>query len=83
MGKKQKDIVLEGLDDQALITAVRQEIERELGKCTQAANPGIFARLQSREGYRAVEQFVIDQCLHNQLTPSAAIGLLESEISDD
>jgi hypothetical protein len=62
-------------------TRLRQSIQREMMRCDPAITPALCRRTKTLDGYRAVEQAIIDLVISQHITPSAAIGLLESEWS--
>lgn len=69
--KIQKSISLEN--------QLREEVKRVIQSTSAGPYPAVTARLRDVEGYRQVEDAVINVVLANNITPGAALALLESE----
>jgi DNA repair protein RadC len=61
-------------------TKLRDEILKQLQRVTQANSPNLYEIIQSKDGYKKVEEMVIRKVLHDQMIPSAVIPLIESEM---
>lgn len=58
---------------------LREAVKAAVQRATPSAYPAVTARLTTVEGYRQVEDAVINVALRNVITPGAALALLESE----
>ena len=63
-----------------LITELRQEILSQLADVEQKACPAVWEYIQSKEGYAYIERRIIAMVCADGITPSAAIGQIESEL---
>lgn len=64
----------------SLTEQLRLEIKRSLDKCHKEILPNVCKRLQTIEGYRAIEARIIELVIKEQITPSAAIAHIELEL---
>lgn len=65
---------------QNVVQQLRGLINDELQKITNVSYPNIYKRIQSKEGYKQVEDSIINMVISNNITPSACIAQLESEL---
>ena len=61
---------------------LRSAIQRELMRCDPDVTPNLCQRLRTLDGYRAVEDTIINMAISQGLMPSACVALLDSEYSD-
>lgn len=66
---------------QSVETRLRLAIKQAVLSLKPAGMPTIWAKVQTNEGYRAVEDAVISLVVNQQLTPAQALAHLESEWS--
>ena len=59
---------------------LRLEIKRHLDKCKKAILPKVHQYIQRVEGYRTIEDRIIQMIIREQITPSAAIAHIETEL---
>ena len=62
------------------VTELRQEILSQLAEVNKRACPVIWEYIQTKEGYAHIERRVIAMVCADGITPSAAIGQIESEL---
>lgn len=62
--------------------ALREEILRQLKKVTQANSPHLWKRLRTKEGYRNLEDQIIQRVIALQIVPAAIIPQMESEMDE-
>lgn len=60
---------------------LREEILRQLKKVTQANSPNIWQGIQTSEGYKKIEQKIIERVISQNLVPAAVIPQMESEMT--
>lgn len=65
---------------QDVVTLLREAINKELKKIKPSVYPKIHTRIKNRIGYAQIEDTIINMVIANGMTPSACIGLLESEL---
>jgi DNA repair protein RadC len=61
---------------------LRDEILLQLKKVTQANSPQIWQRIQTKEGYRILEEQIIGRVLSQQIVPAAIIPQMECEMDE-
>jgi DNA repair protein RadC len=61
---------------------LRDEILRELKKVTRVNSPHIWQKIQTREGYRILEEQIIRRLLAQQIVPAAIIPQMECEMDE-
>jgi DNA repair protein RadC len=61
---------------------LRDEILFQLKKVTRVNSPQIWQRIQSREGYRILEEQIIGRVLSQQIVPAAIIPQMECEMDE-
>ena len=59
---------------------LRQAIFEQLKKVTDKNCPKIYKMLATTEGYKKIEQKIINMLVQEELTPSACIPQIESEL---
>lgn len=59
---------------------LRQIVRNELTNCNEFITPNLYERLQTLEGYRDVEQMVIDYLSANDVSVATAISFIETEL---
>ena len=60
-------------------TRLRQSIQRELMRCDPTVTPAVCSRTRTLDGYRQVEDTIINMVIKQGLMPSACVAQLESE----
>ena len=60
---------------------LRQAIQRELMRCDAHVTPAVCSRTKTLDGYRDVEDTIINMVIKQGLMPSACIAQLESDWS--
>lgn len=68
------------MKDNELEHRLRIEIKRELASCTPSVTPKFCEMKKTKEGYLKAEAMIIEFAIKNQVSISAAIGQLESEL---
>ncbi|MCX6257963.1 MAG: JAB domain-containing protein [Bacteroidia bacterium] len=66
----------------AIENKLRQEIFDQLKKVTKVNSPNIWEKIQSADGYRAMEEQIIKQVISHQIVPAAIIPQLESQLEE-
>jgi DNA repair protein RadC len=61
---------------------LRDEILFQLKKVTRANSPHIWQKIQTRDGYRILEEQIIAQVLAQQIVPAAIIPQMECEMDE-
>lgn len=61
---------------------LRETILKELENINNVAFPKIYAKIQTKDGYLGVEKLIINSVIDDEISPSAAIAHLESELSE-
>ena len=64
-------------------TRLREAIQRELMRCDRNVTPAVCKRTSTLEGYKYVEDTIINMVIGQGLMPSACIAQLESEWSTE
>lgn len=59
---------------------IRLIVRQELQKCAPSATPKFCQLISTIDGYRKAEVLIIDFAIKNQVSISAAIAHLESEL---
>lgn len=59
---------------------LRLEIKRHLDKCKVTILPKVSKYISTVEGYRTIEQRIIQMVIREQITPSSAIAHIETEL---
>ena len=59
---------------------LRMKIRSVLSECTPLASPKFCAMIKTKEGYRKAEEMIISYAIKNNVSISASIGHLESEL---
>ena len=59
---------------------LREAVRHGLDKCDEFLTPSLHERMQSLEGYRQVEQMVIDYVIANDVSVETAISFIEVEL---
>lgn len=62
------------------INQLRQIVRNKLAECDKHITPALHERMQSLEGYRQVEQMVIDYVIANDVSVETAISFIEVEL---
>lgn len=57
-----------------------EEIERCLSMVTKDSCPNIYERIQTKNGYSQVVDMIISMVINDNITPSACIPQIESEL---
>ena len=63
-----------------LTQQLRLIIRDELSKCNEVVTPNICKRITTREGYKEVEDLVINYAIHNNMSVQSAISQLDMEL---
>ena len=61
---------------------LRDEILLQLKKVTRANSPQIWNKIQTKEGYRILEEQIIERVLSQQIVPAAIIPQMECEMDE-
>jgi DNA repair protein RadC len=61
---------------------LRDEILLQLRKVTSANSPHIWERIQTRDGYRILEEQIISRVISQQIVPAAIIPQMECEMDE-
>ena len=61
---------------------LREEILRQLKKVTKVNSPEIWKIIQSAQGYKRIEEQIIQRVISRRLVPAAIIPQLESEMQE-
>jgi DNA repair protein RadC len=61
---------------------LRVEILLQLKKVTRANSPQIWNKIQTKEGYRILEEQIIERVLSQQIVPAAIIPQMECEMDE-
>jgi uncharacterized protein (UPF0297 family) len=59
---------------------LRHEILEQLSKVTESNAPKVYKMLQTKSGYRNIEQRIIGIVIRDRITPSACIPQIENEL---
>lgn len=68
------------MEEKDLERELRITIKRELDKCSPSVTPKFCQMIQTKNGYLKAEDMIIEYCIKNQVSVSAAIGQLEVEL---
>jgi hypothetical protein len=72
-----------GSNDSAEIERqLRDEILLQLKKVTRANSPQIWNKIQTKEGFRILEEQIIERVLSQQIVPAAIIPQMECELDE-
>jgi hypothetical protein len=63
-----------------LAKELRLAIKKELEKCKKGATPKFCEMIKTKAGYLKAESMIIDFSIKNQISVSASIAQLESEL---
>lgn len=78
--RKKQSGSLNGFDPLIIEQELRMEIKRHLDKCKGWAMPKVCARIQTKEGYKAMEFQVIKMMISGRITAGAAISQIEVDL---
>lgn len=70
-------------DSSKLETELREEILRQLKKVTKVNSPNVWERIQTKQGYKKLEEQIIQRVISQHLVPAAMIPQIENEYSMD
>lgn len=62
------------------VTQLRLLIREQLAKCNTITTPNICRRITTRDGYKEVEDLVLNYAAHNHMSVQSAISHLEGEL---
>jgi DNA repair protein RadC len=68
-------------DSGKLENELREEILRQLKRVTKANSPNLWERIQTQQGYKSLEQQIINRIINQHLVPAAIIPQMESELN--
>ena len=70
---------LAGTHEDSVIAAMRERILNALRQVTEANSPNIHRMIQSKEGYRKLEERILEKVLRDNRIPEAVIPQIEME----
>ncbi|QNR23183.1 MULTISPECIES: JAB domain-containing protein [Croceimicrobium] len=70
---------LSGPSEESVVTAMRERILQGLRQVTEANSPNIHRMIQTKEGYRKLEERILEKVLRDNRIPEAVIPQIEME----
>lgn len=71
---------LNGLNEDPIVTAIRERILNALKLVTKANSPKIYRIIQSSKGYQKLEERILEKVLRDNRIPEAVIPQMEMEL---